>query len=245
MANIKISELPAAAAGSGTQEFEVNDGGTSRKVTGSQISSYVRDEVILSDLDITATASELNILDGATLSTTELNLLDGVTATTSELNLLDGVTWTLTDYNTLTATAAELNVLDGITGLASQAEAEAGTAADKLMTPERTGEAILALAPESGLGIDQSWSFVTGSRALNTTYTNTTGKPIMVFIRGNNVTNSLTYIYANINGTFFIIGSTDSSGLATPIGSVVVPKDATYNIQISGSAGLNGWLELR
>jgi hypothetical protein len=38
---------------------------------------------------LTATASELNILDGATLSTAELNLLDGVTATTIELNYVD------------------------------------------------------------------------------------------------------------------------------------------------------------
>jgi hypothetical protein len=41
MANIKISELPAAGSGSGTQEFEINDGGNSRKVTGAQILAYV------------------------------------------------------------------------------------------------------------------------------------------------------------------------------------------------------------
>lgn len=94
---------------------------------------------------LTATTAELNLLDGVTATTAELNILDGVTSTTAELNLLDGVTWTLTDYNTLTATAAELNILDGLTGIASQAEAEAGTATDKLMTPERTKEAIDAL----------------------------------------------------------------------------------------------------
>lgn len=43
----------------------------------------------LSDLSITSTASELNILDGVTATATELNLLDGVTATTAELNYLD------------------------------------------------------------------------------------------------------------------------------------------------------------
>ena len=41
---------------------------------------------------VTATATELNILDGVTSSTAELNLLDGVTATTTELNYVDGVT---------------------------------------------------------------------------------------------------------------------------------------------------------
>ncbi len=53
----------------------------------------------------TATASELNLLDGVTASTAELNLLDGVTASAAELNLLDGVT----------ATSTELNYVDGVT----------------------------------------------------------------------------------------------------------------------------------
>ena len=46
----------------------------------------------LSDLSVTATASELNTLDGITATTAELNLMDGVTATTAEINYLDGVT---------------------------------------------------------------------------------------------------------------------------------------------------------
>jgi len=44
----------------------------------------------LSDLSVTATASELNILDGVTATATELNIIDGVTATTAELNIMDG-----------------------------------------------------------------------------------------------------------------------------------------------------------
>ena len=41
---------------------------------------------------ISATAAELNIMDGVTASTSELNIMDGVTATTAELNLMDGGT---------------------------------------------------------------------------------------------------------------------------------------------------------
>jgi len=41
---------------------------------------------------VTATAAELNILDGVTSTTAELNILDGVTATATELNYVDGVT---------------------------------------------------------------------------------------------------------------------------------------------------------
>ncbi len=69
------------------------------------------------------TQAEVNIIDGATVSTSELNTLDGVTATTAELNKLDGVTATTAELNILdgvTATASELNALDGIT--ASTAE---------------------------------------------------------------------------------------------------------------------------
>jgi len=41
---------------------------------------------------LTATAAELNILDGVTATTAELNTLDGITATVTELNYVDGVT---------------------------------------------------------------------------------------------------------------------------------------------------------
>jgi hypothetical protein len=69
----------------------------------------------LNSLGVTATATELNTLDGITASTAELNILDGVTASAAEINNLDGVTWSLASYNGLTATAAELNKLDGAT----------------------------------------------------------------------------------------------------------------------------------
>lgn len=48
--------------------------------------------VTLGGTAVTATGAELNILDGATLSTAELNTLDGITASTTELNYVDGVT---------------------------------------------------------------------------------------------------------------------------------------------------------
>ena len=65
---------------------------------------------------ISATAAELNILDGVTATTSELNILDGVTSTAAELNILDGVTSTTAELNILdgvTATTAELNLTDG------------------------------------------------------------------------------------------------------------------------------------
>ena len=61
------------------------------------------------DVAITATATEVNILDGVTSTTAELNILDGVTSTAAELNILDGVT----------STATELNIMDGNTSASS------------------------------------------------------------------------------------------------------------------------------
>ena len=70
----------------------------------------------LSGLGVTASASELNILDGVTSSTAELNLLDGVTATTAELNYVDGVTSNVqTQINAKVASGANVNTLVGST----------------------------------------------------------------------------------------------------------------------------------
>jgi len=67
-------------------------------------------ELSVGATDVTATATELNTLDGITASTAELNILDGVTADKDEINTLDGIT----------ASTAELNILDGVTATASE-----------------------------------------------------------------------------------------------------------------------------
>lgn len=55
---------------------------------------------------VTATATELNTLDGITSNVTELNTLDGVTATTTEINYLDVTTLgTSEDSKVVTADA--------------------------------------------------------------------------------------------------------------------------------------------
>jgi len=41
---------------------------------------------------VTATAAELNIMDGVTATAAELNIMDGVTSTAAEINLIDGGT---------------------------------------------------------------------------------------------------------------------------------------------------------
>jgi hypothetical protein len=78
----------------------------------------------LNKLDgVTTITSELNILNGLTATTAELNTLDGIVATTAELNILNGVTAVYTELNVLdgiTSTTAELNILDGVTATATE-----------------------------------------------------------------------------------------------------------------------------
>ena len=106
----KIKVLYCDGAGAGAEVVDLS-------------TNYVVPATTLTDLGITASAAELNILDGVTATTAELNILDGVTATTAELNILDGVTATTAELNILdgvTATAAELNILDGVTATATE-----------------------------------------------------------------------------------------------------------------------------
>ena len=74
------------------------------------------DAISIGGTTITATAAEINILDGVTATASELNIMDGVTATTSELNIMDGVTATTSELNIMdgvTATTSEINLIDG------------------------------------------------------------------------------------------------------------------------------------
>ena len=87
-------------------------------------SPKINENVILS-----ATATELNVLDGITSSTAELNILDGVTATSSQINLLASLTSSATELNILdgvTATTAELNKLAGVSATTSEINILAG-----------------------------------------------------------------------------------------------------------------------
>jgi hypothetical protein len=67
--------------------------------------------LVVDSTEVTATGAELNILDGATLSTAELNTLDGITASTTELNYMDGVT-----SNVQTQLDSKLDSLSTYTG---------------------------------------------------------------------------------------------------------------------------------
>ena len=116
---------------------------------------------------VTSTTAELNILDGVTSTTAELNILDGVTSTTAELNILDGVTATASEINKLdgvTATTSELNILDGVTSTATELNLLDGittlsgsnTGDESAASTSASGIVELATAAEVKTGTDAS-----------------------------------------------------------------------------------------
>ncbi len=109
---------------SGTTKIIYCDGAGSGAAVVDITSSLDLGSLILGGTTVTATAAELNIMDGVTATTAELNILDGVTATTAELNILDGVT----------ATTAELNYVDGVTS-AIQTQLDDITTAPTFVSP--------------------------------------------------------------------------------------------------------------
>jgi len=90
---------------------------------------------------------------------------------------------------------------------------------------------------------------MTSSRALGTTYTNTTGYPIMVSVSANG---SGGYINAILTGlvsglTIQTNGSNSGTAGGTAYASVsfIVPNGATYSANNGGGATLSTWYELR
>ena len=81
----KAGLVPAPSTTAGTTKYLREDG--TWAVPPDTNTTYT-----LSSFGITATAAELNKLDGVTATAAELNKLDGVTATAAELNYVDGVT---------------------------------------------------------------------------------------------------------------------------------------------------------
>ena len=72
MPDIKISDLTAATAASGAQQLEVNDGGTSKRVTVDQIKAYVLPDDSITAAKIAADAVGSSEIAAGAVGTSEL-----------------------------------------------------------------------------------------------------------------------------------------------------------------------------
>jgi hypothetical protein len=195
-------------------------------------------------LDATAGASGQALVSAGGSNTPTWSTLGTMAAQNSTTVAITGGTITgITD----------LAVADGGTG-ASTLSANAvllgnGTSALQTVAPSTSGNVLTsngttwtsAAAPVS-LGIGQTWQNVTGSRAVGTTYTNSTGNPIFLAISGNS---------GNGTGTFSINGSIIAQvGESAPfVGqsginfNIVIPNGNTY--LANGDWNVTYWWELR
>jgi hypothetical protein len=129
---------------------------------------------------------------------------------------------------------------------------------ESLISPVKLSSAIVNLS----LGGNQVWQSLTGSRAFNTSYENSTGKPIEVSIYAN--ASAISTGQAPATGTLRFQVSTDnstwidashailertgsgSSYARVYVGSVVVPDDNHYRLYTTaGTTNLYSWSELR
>ena len=255
--NSNFDAIDALLGGTGAQKAKPNLEGGLWKIDGTAV---------------TATAAELNILDGVTATTAEINYVDGVTSNIqTQLNAkqpLDATLTALAAYSTngivtqtasdtftgrtITGTANQITVAngDGVSGnptisavIASQAEAEAGTDTTKLMTAQRVEQHMAA----NVLGWGQTWQNVSASRVLGTSYQNTTGRPITVAIGGYGPTIGAggAFIQVSADGTSWVNAAWYSDA-AVQTATIVVPDGWYYRTQsITSLSGGGGWSELR
>lgn len=143
--------------------------------------------------------------------------------------------WIVLRYDQSLDKWALQNPATGVTAqaFASSAETQTGAATNKAVTPSGLAETMLG-------GVGQSWNDVTASRALSTTYTNSTGRPIFVSVSGS--VNSAAEMSVLVNGVQ--VGKQTSPGGSVMCITAIVPPGATYRVQI-GSGSLQTWFEMR
>jgi hypothetical protein len=129
------------------------------------------------------------------------------------------------------------NIQDGVVGTNDLANNAVTTA--KVADANITAAKLETLVQP--LGVGQSWVVNGGgiTRAKDTTYTNTTGRPITVFISWNAASGGGNAIVGGVT----IAGSNGASGGNF---TFVVPNGATYSSNTTGGTWtINVWAELR
>ncbi len=106
----------------------------------------------------------------------------------------------------------------------------------------------ILLNPATGINAfasGQAWTNVSGSRVNNTTYTNSTAKPIMVLANYTGPLSTACSVLGYVNGvqvSYHYVGG--ASGLSHAMTCcMVVPPGSTY--LVNGSGSITGWQELR
>ena len=117
------------------------------------------------------------------------------------------------------------------------------TAAIRLKSSPRGPQG--ATGPAGTSGLSGTWNDVTGSRSLDTNYTNTTGATIAVSAYAFGTGVQVWKFYVNDVLIYDTVTSYDAAApYGTSGGLMIVPPGATYRLSFSTWGSISGWFEL-
>ena len=200
--------------------------------------------------DVTGTLPIANGGTGQTTQQAALNALAG-TQTANRVLRSNGTDTTLSQVALTTDVTGTLPVANGGTGAVTftagailkgdGTSAVSVASASDIVAAISTTAVALSTNSTNAIGYNQTWQNVLGSRGNGTTYTNSTGKPIMVAVAAS-PTNNNQSISATVGGVS--LGAiTLTAGYSSGAFQFIVPTGTTYVVSTSGS--LNTWAELR
>jgi len=146
----------------------------------------------------------------------------------------------LDDTKVVTTSGDEVGILGD--QLISTWETGTGTT-ESLVSPAKVKAAANAVANAVAIGVGQTWQNVLGSRAIGTSYQNTTGKPIFVSVSGYGTSGGVPMAQVSVDGSTWI-SVVWRSNTSVNTASFVVPDNSYYRI-VNLSVVSGGWAELR
>lgn len=188
----------------------------------------------------------LAIDNAGTVELAVVNLAGGINLdeTTLISTVAEGGAGGADSASAIYSASARANVPFRVVGFVDIAQAAAGTWA----TPPATiqGQGGQAMSAVQSIGYGQTWQNVTASRAFNSTYYNTSGKPIQVVVNAGLSGTSQSQNTLNVNGQAVSQMGHDTAGANLVVKSAlsaIVPPGSTYSL--TGSGSITSWFELK
>jgi hypothetical protein len=198
--------------------------GTITTVAGTPASLTVPSSATLGTVNAVQSRLVVIALNNAgTIELAVVNISGGTQLDETNLLTTTAISAASTSASTVYSTSARTSVAYRVIGFIDSTQATAGTWATAPSTIQgQGGEALSAM---SSIGYGQAWQSV--ARTSGTTYYNTTGKPICVFVTW--IGGSMTI---TVNGQ--ALGPTSSAGTNTntSFGGIIVPPSASYIVTL-------------
>jgi len=217
--------------------------GTVTTVSGTPASLVVPSTATLGT--VSAVQSRLVVIalnNAGTIELAVVNISGGNNLDETTLLTTTAIAAASNSASTVYSTTARTSLAFRVIGYIESTQATAGTWATAPSTIQGYGGQ--ALHAMSSLGYSQTWQDLTASRAIGTTYYNTTGKPIYLYITG--AANVTGYFVMQINGvTVATSQQAYTNGTYLTLDIIVSPGASYSAVSGGGSPSIVRWSELR